>query len=234
MPNNDPSQSEGAAWVITARRAGLPGRGLTHGAVKRVAGHTVTFGDISNNPGNTKKASISLKYSPSPSISFPHPTPLHISLVCLREIEAPLQAGAIICSFRARAPEVLHSVRTCNVDSISAAIRRHQLQRTCLFVIPLLLSPSSPPHPHTALTSSVFAIPTLILLLLHPSVLPISILLSPPYSGTHLAFRPNPPVSFPLPLPAVHFTPLHSTSPGPAPRGALQTAYSTVGRHKDM
>lgn len=46
-----------------------------HYAIKWVARHTVTFSDISNNPENSKKTSISLKYSPSPSISFP---PAHL------------------------------------------------------------------------------------------------------------------------------------------------------------
>lgn len=69
-----------------------------------------------------------LKYSPSLSISF---TPsLHISLICRRESQAPLQTTAIICSFWGQVPEVLHSVRTCNVESISAAIRLHPLQGT--------------------------------------------------------------------------------------------------------
>ena len=114
--------------------------------------HADLLRNISNNPKNTKKASLSLKYSPSPSISSPphtHTSPLHISLVCWRETEAPLQATAIICSFRGPAPEVLHSVRTCNVDSISAAIRPHPFQQTCLFVIPPPLSPSSVLHLHT-------------------------------------------------------------------------------------
>lgn len=70
---------------------------------------------------------------------------LHISLICWGETQVPLQACAIICSFWGRAPEVLHSVRTCNVDSISAAIRPHLLYQTCLSVI----SPPPPPRPPT-------------------------------------------------------------------------------------
>lgn len=97
---------------------------------------------IFNNPENTKKASISEVLPPSHQSHIP----LHISLIYWRETEAPLQASAIICSFRGPAPEVLHSVRTSNVDSILAAIRPHPLEQTCSFVSPPLL-PSSRPSP---------------------------------------------------------------------------------------
>lgn len=193
---------------------------------------------------------VSLWSTPLPLQSHSHPpppkTPLHISLVCWRETEAPLQATAIICSFRGPAPEVLHSVRTCNVDSISAAIRPHPFQRTCLFVIPPPLSPSSVPHLHTWPPPSlqppcVFVLPSL-----HSSS--HSLLAPPPICPSipacHLStpaliwpprFLPPLPPILPPSLHRLSSTPLHSTPlPSLAPRGALQTAYSTIGRHKDM
>lgn len=128
---------------------------------------------------------------------------LHISLICWGETQVPLQACAIICSFWGRAPEVLHSVRTCNVDSISAAIRPHLLYQTCLSVI------SPPPHtPPPVLPPSLSIY--LSLHSPHVAVLPPSTLfqfyhpsthaLIPARSSTHLS---NPGSSFP---PYLHHT----------------------------
>lgn len=166
-----------------------------------MAQHTLTFFPILiifNNPENTKKASISEVLPLSP----PHQShiPLHISLIYWRETEAPLQASAIICSFRGPAPEVLHSVRTSNVDSILAAIRPHPLKETCLFVSPPLLSSSS------LLPSVFFILPSL-----------LRFFLSPPRSSTHLSLASHPAIS--SYSSSIYFTSLHS-HPQLCPQGS--------------
>lgn len=182
-----------------------------HCAMKEVARHTLTFGDVSNNPENTKKASISVKY-PSPSISFPPCTsPSSAGEKLKHHFKPPL----LFAPF-GPAPEVLHSVRTCNVDSISAAIRPHPLQKTCLFVIPppalciLHVYPRPPPLP-----PSVF-----ILLSLYSSSNSSSI--CPPIPSYHRSIPSDHPGFSPpflsLP-PSIHFSPLHS-HPQPCPQGS--------------
>lgn len=183
-------------------------------------------------------SSVSLKYSPSPSISFP---PYTSPSSAGEKLKHHFKPALLFALFGARAPEVLHSVRTCNVNSISGAIRPHSLYQTCLSVIPPPLSPSSMTHPHTwphnpPPSSLCFcsAIPPLILsFLLTPPFI------RPPFPSRSLALRLSThlttPASFLLPLPLPPSTSLHSTPiPSLAPRGALQTAYSTIGRHKDM
>lgn len=146
---------------------------------------------------------------------------LHISLICWGETQVPLQACAIICSFWGRAPEVLHSVRTCNVDSISAAIRPHLLYQTCLSVISPPPPPSSHPlslytslfiphtwlyYPHPLCFSSTIP-PLMLSFLLAPlPICPIQVPHSLPISTTHLTT----PAFSPPPLYPLHSTPIPS------------------------
>lgn len=183
----------------------------------------LTFWDIFNNPENTKKANIYLKYSPSPSISFP---PYTSPSSAGEKLKHHFKPALLFAPFRAPAPEVLHSVRTCNVDSISAAIRPHPLYQIGLFAIPPLLSPSSMPHLHMCPplppSPAVFVLPSLhssshSSLLLHPSVLLSHPAISP---LQHLFDHPSffPLSSLPPLLPS---TSLHSTShPQPCPQGS--------------
>lgn len=182
----------------------------------------LTFWDIFNNPENTEKANISLGYSPTPSISFP---PYTSPLSAGEKLKHHFKPVLLFAPFRDPAPEVLHSVRACNVDSISAAIRLHPLYQIGLFVIPPLLSPSSMPHLHMWPPSptfpSVFVLPPLhssphSSLLFHPSVLLSHPAISPlQHSFDHRSFFP-PPSLHPSSA-SIHFTPLHFPSPALPP-----------------